>query len=167
MPAVSILKRDGTATATYSTYEAARFASVSGDVIQIWADLTEQIILKNGVDIWIMPGVELNNTSGVTITDIESSISHEIHCKIYGQGKIKNMGGYSCVFLDNINSELTMECYSFDTSTGNSDTIKIIRARKFHLLCKSIISKGTAINIAFNSQIVVEDINLKVNYIET
>ena len=79
MPAVSILKRDGTATATYSTYEAARFASVSGDVIQIWADLTEQIILKNGVDIWIMPGVELNNTSGVTITDIESSISHEIH----------------------------------------------------------------------------------------
>lgn len=46
MPAVSILKRDGTATATYSTYEAARFASVSGDVIQIWADLTEQIILK-------------------------------------------------------------------------------------------------------------------------
>ncbi|MBL0106955.1 MAG: hypothetical protein IPP52_06645 [Ignavibacteria bacterium] len=167
MPAVSILKRDGTATATYSTYEAARFPSVSGDVIQIWADLTEQIILKNGVDIWIMPGVELNNTSGVTITDIESSISHEIHCKIYGQGKIKNMGGYSCVFLDNINSELTMECYSFDTSTGNSDTIKIIRARKFHLLCKSIISKGTAINIAFNSQIVVEDINLKVNYIET
>lgn len=63
MAKLSILKRNGDMSATYPTYAAARAASVAGDVIQIWADLNEQIPLKDRVDIWIMPGVELNNTT--------------------------------------------------------------------------------------------------------
>ncbi|MBK8381880.1 MAG: hypothetical protein IPL16_08320 [Ignavibacteria bacterium] len=43
---VSILKRDGTQSTFYSTYTSAIADAVSDDVIQIWADLTEQITLK-------------------------------------------------------------------------------------------------------------------------
>ena len=68
MPApnqVSILKRDGSRT-PYFTYADARTASVAGDLIQIKADLNEQIMLKNGVDIWLIPGVVINSGSSQT-----------------------------------------------------------------------------------------------------
>jgi len=165
---VAIFKRDGSIFGVYTTYGEARENAESGDLIQIRADLNEQqIVLLDGVDIWILPGVVVSNSSDDTITDFDVNSSKEVHCKIYGEGIIKNTGGYSCVFLDNINSELKVECDSFDTSTGNSDTIKIVRAKKFHLLCNTILSKGTAINIAFDSQVVVEDINLNISRVET
>jgi hypothetical protein len=163
---VSILKRDGSKI-DCNTYGNARINAVSGDLIQIWATLNEQIILKNGVDIWIAPGVEINNTSGETITDKVNSVSQEVHCKIYGFGKIKNTGGYSCLFLDVVNSEITVDCNSFDTSTVNSTTIYITRARKFHLFCKSILSKGSAIYVGYPSGNIVEDIRLNIGKVET
>ncbi|MBL0106958.1 MAG: hypothetical protein IPP52_06660 [Ignavibacteria bacterium] len=46
----------------YSTYASARTAANAGDLIQIWADLTdEQILLKDGDDIWIAPGRIIKN----------------------------------------------------------------------------------------------------------
>ncbi|MEZ4823522.1 MAG: hypothetical protein R2942_14415 [Ignavibacteria bacterium] len=54
----------------YSTYSAARSAAGAGDVISIYANLTEQITLLDGVDVYIDPGTELNHSGdGTTITD--------------------------------------------------------------------------------------------------
>ena len=39
----------------YSTYAAARSAASSGDTINIWANLDEQILLKDTFNIWIAP----------------------------------------------------------------------------------------------------------------
>lgn len=64
---VAIIKRDGSES-LYTNYTSAKDEAVDFDLIQIRADLDEQIILKDKVDIWIMPGVVVNNTSGVTIT---------------------------------------------------------------------------------------------------
>lgn len=169
-PRVSVVEGDGVVS-YYSNYATARAAIIANSLqrplIMIWADLTEPIILLSGTDIWIGPGVTINNTSGETITDKVSGVSQEVHCKIYGYGKIKNTGGYSCLFLDDINSDLTVECDSFDTSTGNSTTIYITRASKFHLFCNSILSKGSAIYIGYPSGIIVEDIRLNIGKVET
>ncbi|HMS35000.1 MAG TPA: hypothetical protein PKC91_13040 [Ignavibacteria bacterium] len=166
---VSVLDKDGVIT-DYSSYASARAAiialSIQHPLIQIWANLSEPIELLNGADIWIAPGAELNNTTGATITDVSGGLSREIHCKIYGYGKIKNTGGYSCIFMDKINSELTIECDSFDTSTTNSVGINISQANKFHLSCKSILSKGPAIYIGTSGNI-VENLRLNINKIET
>ncbi len=43
----------------YSTYSAARSNASTGDVISIHKNLTEQIELKDGVDIYFDPGTEL------------------------------------------------------------------------------------------------------------
>ena len=50
---VSLKAKSTGALTYYSTYADARSAAGSGDTIQIWADLDEQIILKDGVDIFI------------------------------------------------------------------------------------------------------------------
>ncbi|MBK9333397.1 MAG: hypothetical protein IPM96_13580 [Ignavibacteria bacterium] len=79
-------KTTGTLT-FYTSYANARSAAAAGDVIQIRADLDEQIILKDGVDIII--------TSG-KIVDIKTSLPTIIDngvkciCNIFGGGIIKN-----------------------------------------------------------------------------
>jgi len=162
---VAIIKRDGSIS-LYSSYASARSNAVDYDLIQIRADLNETIILKDKVDIWIMPGVKLDNPSGVTISDKVNNISEEVHCNIFGYGKILNSGGYSCINLDNTNSELKIECDLFDTSTGNTVAININSAAKFHLNCNSILSKGLALFLG-NSGDIIEDINLNIDKVET
>ncbi|MCY7360702.1 MAG: hypothetical protein LH629_01330, partial [Ignavibacteria bacterium] len=52
----------------YSNYASARTASNAGDLIQIWADLTdEQLLLKDGVDIWIAPGRIIETSQGMPL----------------------------------------------------------------------------------------------------
>ncbi len=162
---VAIIKRDGSIS-LYSSYASARSNAVDYDLIQIRADLNETIILKDKVDIWIMPGVKLDNPSGVTISDKVNNISEEVHCNIFGYGKIFNSGGYSCINLDNTNSELKIECDLFDTSTGNTVAININSAAKFHLNCNNILSKGPALFLG-NSGDIIEDINLNIDKVET
>ena len=54
---VSVLSASTGVAAYYSTYAAARSAANFGDLIQIWADLSnEELLLKDGVNIWIAPG---------------------------------------------------------------------------------------------------------------
>jgi hypothetical protein len=66
---VAIIKRDGSIFGVYTTYGEAREDAESGDLIQIRADLNEQqIVLLDGVDIWILPGVVVSNSSDATIT---------------------------------------------------------------------------------------------------
>lgn len=169
MPAVSILKRDGTVTATYSTYEAARLASVSGDVIQIWADLTEQIILKNGVDIWIMPGVKID--SGSSSTTIVAPTTGDFNCNIYGQGIIKNESSGNCIFINNVNANLRIECDLIDGKGGfeSSVSVNIQNANKFHLTCNKVSNRDWQA-IRFGQLLspgLIQDINLKISKVET
>lgn len=181
MAKLSILKRNGDMTATYSTYAAARLASVSGDLIQIWADLTETINLKDKVDIWIMPGVMLDYNPalpGPTITDNNFSVE----CNIYGMGIIKNTfynGSiwYECILISHTNSKIFIECDNIEGLGGvfinppsNASffgySVRVNNALKFHLNCKRVISKNSiAIWIGINS--IVNDVNLKINSIET
>jgi hypothetical protein len=173
---VAIIKRDGSILGVYTTYADARANAVSGDLIQIRADLNEQIVLLDGVDIWIMPGVIVNNSSGNTITDINIDTSLEVHCKIYGYGKIVNTGTHSCVFINHVDSELSIEC-DYIENIGSSLTsicIEIFNAHKFHLLCNRVSSqKGVAIWLGRYDTTThtllgfIEDVNLNVSKVET
>ncbi len=50
---VSVVTASTGAQTFYPTYAAARSAASTGDTIQVWADLYDQLILlKDGVDIW-------------------------------------------------------------------------------------------------------------------
>lgn len=166
---VSILKRNGLID-DYSSYGNARDNAVSGDLIQIWATLNEQIILLNGVDIWIAPGVTIDYksvsdppTPGPTITDNGDPCV----CNIYGYGKIKNTDNNSCIFIDHINSELTVECFSIDGSAGNSRAVYIKNANKFELECREVLSKGVALYLGDNNQNIIDKIVINVIRVET
>ena len=169
---VAIIKRDGSFS-LYSSYNSARGDAVDFDLIQIRADLTEQIVLKDKVDIWIMPGVVLTYNSGDTITDLVNNVSQEVHCKIYGEGIIKNTGGHSCLFIDHSDSELSIECdYIEGTSSGSSTfrSIFISRSSKFYLTCNKVLSKSVAIQLgSYASSVfnVIQDININIVKVET
>jgi len=179
---VVIIKRDGSIT-PYTTYGSARASAVSGDLIQIRADLNEQILLKNLVDIWIMPGVVIDfvavspTPQGPTITDNNTAVT----CNIYGMGIIKNTdtttnGRYECIKLSNASSKLSVECdyiegvggFTYITSPPNPRIefygySVTVSASKFHLTCRSVISKKSlAILISSAS-----DLNLNIESVET
>jgi hypothetical protein len=160
MAKVSILHRDGS-TDDYSTYSAARTAANSGDLIQIWADLNEQIVLKNLVDIWVAPGVTLDYSSGITVTDNNVSCN----CNIYGYGKITNssINQYTCIYILNSGSKLTINCY-FVESEGWG--VRIDRSNKFYLTCQRVTShKSVGIWIGVFS--VINDVCLEIERIDT
>lgn len=166
---VSILKRDGTQSTFYSTYTSAIADAVSDDVIQIWADLTEQITLKNGVDIWIMPGVKID--SGSSSTTIVAPTTGNLNCNIYGQGIIKNESSGNCIFIDNVNANLRIECDTIEGTGGGTSSVslKIKTANKFHITCNRVYNESwQAIGIGdFSPGLVVNDINLKISHVET
>ena len=166
---VSILKRDGTQSTFYSTYTSAIADAVSDDVIQIWADLTEQITLKNGVDIWIMPGVKID--SGSSSTTIVAPTTGTLNCSIYGQGIIKNESSGNCIFIDNVNANLRIECDTIEGTGGGTTSVslKIKTANKFHITCNKVYNESwQAIGIGdFSPGLVVNDINLKISHVET
>ncbi len=76
----------------YTTYALARAAANALDLIEIWADLTdEQILLKNLVNIWIVPGRVINMTSALAnIVDNDGTYTTAVTCNITGYGIIKN-----------------------------------------------------------------------------
>lgn len=173
---VSVLKSDGTNT-YYPSYSAARGAIVSGaadhSLIIVWADLNEQIVLLDGTDIWITPGATVNNTSGVTITDVEGGSSKEVHCKIYGDGIIKNTGSNSCIHIDHESSELFIECFKVE-NVGSSVCVDIKNANTFELTCDRVFSQtGVTIWLGrYNTNTntlegFVEYINLNISKIES
>ncbi len=170
---VSILKRDGTQSTFYSTYTSAIADAVSDDVIQIWADLTEQITLKNGVDIWIMPGVKID--SGSSSTTIVAPTTGDFNCNIYGQGIIKNESSGNCIFINNVNAKLRIECdYIENVGTSTNVCIEIFNANKFHLFCNRVSSqKGVAIwlgryNVSTHTLVgFVENVNLNISKVES
>ena len=164
---VSILKRDGSKI-DYNTYGNARINAVSADLIQIWATLNEQIILKNGVDIWIAPGVEISISSNLpTITDNGFACI----CNIYGSGIIINTNSTplatnnaACNFSHQ-NSQVCMEC-DYIENAGSEILFSCIssNAATFHLKCNKVISKNNCAIILSNAN---SDINFNITKVET
>ncbi|HQY53527.1 MAG TPA: hypothetical protein PLD63_14265, partial [Ignavibacteria bacterium] len=166
---VSKIDKNGVVT-FYSTYNAARTASGNNpgdhDLIQILADLTEQIILKDKVDIWIMPGVVIDqdpSNPGETITDDNETVE----CTIYGYGVIKNTGSSSCIRVENPGSKLSVECDYIQNVNGVA--VNISPSLKFHLKCNYVYSQNLqAIRIGkFAEPGMVEEVRLDVTKVET
>ena len=63
-PRTAILQRDGSLY-YYENYADARAdaSTANRDTIVIYADLDEPIVLKDKVDIWMYPGVVVNNNT--------------------------------------------------------------------------------------------------------
>jgi len=141
----------------YSTYSAARSTASSGDVIQIWADLDEQIILKDGVDIWIAPGRILDMT-GASPTIIDNGV--KCRCNIFGSGILKNSysGGtkQECVKISDDESEIYIECDYLvglggtAANTWNAPTVSVTNAARFSLVCNQIYSYRNSVVIISN-----------------
>ena len=150
------LKAASTGALTYySTYAAARSSAAAGDVINIRADLNEQIILKDGVDIIITSGRILNMTSAYpTITDN----GVKCICNIFGEGIILNSYTGStkqeCIKITDDESEIYIECDYLSapggetSGAGNFPTVNVANAKKFTLYCNNIYnSRNTAVKI--------------------
>lgn len=137
----------------YSTYAAARSASNSGDTIEIWADLDEQIILKDSVDIRIIPGRVLDMSDELaTITDNGDAVN----CNIFGSGIIKNSyagpedNRYECIRISNSESKVSIQCDTIegigaifdpwvDANQGVSVLIEgIADTQSFSLVCNKV-----------------------------
>ena len=161
----------------YTDYATARASAVSNDrdMIQIRADLNEPIVLKDKVDIWIMPGVVINNTTGgATITDNNVAVI----CKIYGEGIIKNTRDvattwYECIKISNSNTELSIECDYIEGIGGTTPNslqgpcIYITNGKKFHLKCNKVYNQRDCGIFIGNISNVISDINLNIQKIET
>lgn len=101
----------------YSTYASTRTAANAGDLIQIWADLTdEQILLKDGVDIWIAPGriIKTSNEMPLIIDNITGYTS-PVNVNITGNGIFRNSSDkHKCVKIINSGSKVSIMCDSVE-----------------------------------------------------
>ena len=155
----------------YSTYAAARSAASANDLIQIWADLSdEQILLKDGVDIWVAPGRIIKNSQDMPlILDNDGSYTSAVNVNITGNGIFRNyIKGYSCVTLVNSDSKVSIQCDILEggeTDPAYSDlaTVHIENASEFHLTCNKI-SNTNQRAIYFENE--VGDININTGTIE-
>ncbi|MEO7357601.1 MAG: hypothetical protein ABIY50_08815, partial [Ignavibacteria bacterium] len=169
---------------------AARAAIISIPIIrplvQIWANLNEQIILLDEADIWIAPGVTLDRTAATpTIIDnVSGTYTDPVDCKIYGYGKIKNSyinisnpnDRFECIKTINPNTKLEVRCDSISGTGGLTSSqiiapsIYIVNGKKFHLKCNTVINNKTCgIALGFRPNAVqyhIDDVNLRVQKIE-
>ncbi|MBK8981374.1 MAG: hypothetical protein IPM38_03380 [Ignavibacteria bacterium] len=156
----------------YSNYAAARTAATAGDKIQIWADLTnELLLLKDKVDIWIAPGRIIQMTdSAPIILDNDGGYTDAVEVNISGNGFLKSINEkYGCVKIVNRDSIVSITCDSmenegYDPTSLEGSTIYIENCSKFYLNCGKIInSKQRA--IFFENE--VDDINIKAGLIQS
>ncbi|HMS35003.1 MAG TPA: hypothetical protein PKC91_13055 [Ignavibacteria bacterium] len=144
----------------YSTYAAARTAANSGDTINIWANLTdEQLLLKDGVNIWIAPGRIINMTSDMPTIQDDGSVV----CNIFGYGIIKNTydpsstgDHYECIRITNTDSKISIQCDyiegigriynpSIDANDGYSVFVEgLFSTQSFKLQCNKVINKNNS-----------------------
>jgi len=153
----------------YSNYASARTASNAGDLIQIWADLTdEQLLLKDGVDIWIAPGRIIETSQGMPlIIDNDTGYTSPVSVNITGNGIFRNSNDkYRCVAIYNSASKVTIICDSLEgvgTDPENSEwaTVHIVDAAKFHLTCNKVSNLNQKA-IYFENEVADIDINVDV-----
>jgi len=154
----------------YADYASARSAANAGDVITLWADLDEQIILKDGVDILIISGRVLDMTDALpTITDN----GVKCICNIFGEGIIKNSynsaANHECLKLTHSQSEVYIECDYMEAPGGTSSlsgiasTILVANANKFSLICNNLYNHTDSVIVINNC----EDFYIKCKTIES
>ncbi|MCY7362035.1 MAG: hypothetical protein LH629_08230 [Ignavibacteria bacterium] len=110
---VSVVNASSGVQTFYSTYSAARTAASANDLIQVWADLTnEQILLKDRVDIWIAPGgVMTMNSALPLIADNDTGNTTAVTCNITGYGIFINTdASNNCIKIINGSSNVSIEC---------------------------------------------------------
>ena len=139
---VSVLDKDGDVT-YYSNYADAITDIINSEIehplVQIWADLDEQIILLDGVDIWIAPGVTISNSSGDTITDNNVAVK----CNISGYGKLTQTSTsfYAVCNFTNSNSKVSVKCDIIENESAGQACVSS-SAKKFHLECNLVYGKS-------------------------
>ncbi|MBK9331098.1 MAG: hypothetical protein IPM96_01540 [Ignavibacteria bacterium] len=139
---VSVLDKDGDVT-YYSNYADATTDIINSEIehplVQIWADLDEQIILLDGVDIWIAPGVTISNSSGDTITDNNVAVK----CNISGYGKLTQTSTsfYAVCNFTNSNSKVSVKCDIIENESAGQACVSS-SAKKFHLECNLVYGKS-------------------------
>jgi len=166
---VSVLDKYGETT-YYSNYADARMDIINSEIehplVQIWADLDEQIILLDEADIWIAPGVTIRNSS----TTIIAPTTGNLNCKIYGYGTIKNTSTGNCIYISNGNAKLSIECDLIEGTGGSgSVSVNIQVANEFQLTCNKVSNRDNqAIRIGeLSIPGLILYFNLKIIYLET
>jgi hypothetical protein len=149
----------------YSTYADAYDNADSGDVISIYANLEEPIILKDEVDLYISPGTVLNASSvdEATIKDDGNACK----CTITGGGIIKN-GSAECITITNEDSVVNIECHSVENEGVSSGSVGgasvyVTGAKRFSLICDRVTNK-------YNTPLYIENCNdffLKIRNVES
>ena len=139
---VSVLDKYGETT-YYSNYADARRDIINSEIehplVQIWADLDEQIILLDEADIWIAPGVTISNSSGDTITDNNVAVK----CNISGYGNLTqtSTGFYAVCNFTNSNSKVSVKCDIIENESASQACVSS-SAKKFHLECNLVYGKS-------------------------
>ena len=178
---VAVITATTGAQTFYSDYASARSAASSGDLIQIWADLTEQLLLKNGVDIWIAPGRVISVSAKPTILDNSSGYTTAVTCNITGYGIIKNQYEvfsvvYECVKIVNTNSKVSIMCDYIEGLGGTDQSVYagvsvLVNASdssSFSLICNRVTNKNNAAILIQNmDDSYLNQINIKAKLVET
>lgn len=144
----------------YATYDDARAAASSGDLIEIVPSMDQQLLLKNGVDILIKEGTwAVNADEFPLITDGGDPCV----CNIYGGAIFQNaFPDQPCVKLTDPGTVLNMQCDSLlcvggNTSSVSAPTIEITGGAKFNLVCNQIQNDyNSAIYITGGSEIFIQ-----------
>jgi len=161
---VGLLNRANGEINYFEKYKDARDAAVvdpGNYLVQVWINLDEQILLLDGLDIWIAPGRIIDSTGATeTILDNDEVYVDPVNCKIYGSGVIKNSytsesvsTRYEAIKIVNEDSKVSIQCnfvegMGKEGSTVGGATINVVEAAEFNLKCNKIISH-------YNSALVV------------
>lgn len=159
----------------YSDYAEARDNASSGDTIQVWADLDEEILLKDGVNVWVAPGRILDRTTaGPTVTDggrpIVSTLSGNAIIKNSYETTIPTIEYFECINISNSESSVIVKCDEvralgnpIDTIQG--PTINIQNAKSFSLYCNEISNKSNScIFITECNRVIIDCLKIESGY---
>ncbi|HMS35002.1 MAG TPA: hypothetical protein PKC91_13050 [Ignavibacteria bacterium] len=130
----------------------------------------EQILLKDGVDIWVAPGrvIETSNSEPLIIDNVGGYTS-AVNVSITGNGIFRNTNAkYGCIKMTNSGSKVSINCDSLENAADDNTSLEgsniyIVNASKFHLMCDRI-SNANQRAIYFANE--VGDININANIIE-
>jgi len=143
----------------FATPWAAIASAQSGDTVVVYPgtytwpnQVTTQRLIKNGVNMFCHPGVKINFTSTATTTGTSpfSDDNVQVIGGIYGQGEFTFLGtspGNLTIALQNINSEVTIECKTFYNRTRLTCT----GAKKFIMRGEKHSGGDTSIIRMFNA----------------
>jgi len=182
---VSVVNSSSGVPTFYSTYAAARTAASDGDLIQVWANLTnDQILLKNNVDVWIAPARVIDMTTDMPTVQDDGSVT----CNIYGYGIIKNSyhtstsgDHYECIRITNSSSKVSIQCdyiegigriynSGIDANEGVSILIEgLYSSQSFRLQCNKVINQNNSAIVFRNADVFTpeNEINLNVKTVQS